>query len=286
MLGRDLSATRLVSEDKVETQRGDLGRFALVTMTLVLLAIAALEGWYLFSNITTPDVTLGLDYRIYMERTHSWLAGDGFYQAHQLAGPYTVTEHPRPAFYPPVLLYLTVPFTVLPAVLWWAIPLSIIGYCLWRLRPPMWTWPILALVLVYPRTWMVLAYGNPSLWVYAALMAGLVWTFPAPWVMLKPTFAPFALLGIRRRRWWLGAGIGLLLAIPFGAMWLDYLTILRNAQNDEGLIYLIGEWPIAAGLAVAGLASVKRDVLLLLAIIALVIAAGAFLLWVPMPYPA
>ena len=41
-----------------------------------------------------------------------------------------------------------------------------------------------------------------------------------------------------------------LLALPFGAMWLDYVTAVGNARNDSGLDYLLGEWPIAAALVV------------------------------------
>ena len=185
-----------------------------------------------------------------MERTRAWLAGDGFYQSHQLEGPYNITQHPRPALYPPVLLYLTVPFTFLPAPLWWAIPLGIIGLAIRRVRPPVGTWPILAALLVYPRTWLVLLYGNPSMWAFAALTAGLAWTWPTTWAMLKPTLGPFALLGINHREWWFGATVALLLALPFGPMWLDYMAAVGNARNDSGLDYLFGEWPIAAALVV------------------------------------
>lgn len=232
-------------------RRQRLIRFGLLVITIVLLVFATFEVAFLLSTISSPDVTLGLDFNIYTERTRSWLAGEGFYQQYQIMGPYNVTQHPRPAFYPPVLLYLTVPFTVLPAVVWWLVPLGIVGLAVWRVRPPLWTWPILAALLVYPRTWLMLLYGNPSMWAFAALTAGLAWTWPASWALLKPTLGPFALLGIHRRSWWLGASAGLLLALPFGAMWLDYAATIGNARNDSGLDYLLGEWPIAAGLVLA-----------------------------------
>jgi len=197
-------------------RRQRLVRFGLQATTIVLLLFAALEVALLFSTMGRPAITLGLDFNIYMERTRAWLAGDGFYQAHQLAGPYTVTQHPRPAFYPPLLLYLTIPFTILPAIFWWLIPLGIIVFALWKIRPPMWTWPILAALLVYPRTWVMLLYGNPSMWAFGALVAGLAWTWPSAWALLKPTLGPFALLGIHRRAWWVGAGVALVLALPFG----------------------------------------------------------------------
>ena len=72
---------------------------------------------------------------------------------------------------------------------------------------------VLAGLLVYPRTWAMLVYGNPSMWAFAALVAGLVWTWPAAWALLKPTRGPFVLLGIHRRAWWIGAEVALATAI-------------------------------------------------------------------------
>jgi hypothetical protein len=225
-------------------ERGGAGWLVAVALTAVLLVVAAWEASVVFGAMSRPDVTLGMDFGIYMDRTRDWLAGDGFYLPHQLAGSYDVGTGTPPALYPPVLLLLTVPFTVLPAVLWWAIPLGVIGWSI--RRAPWWVWPILALLLVYPRTWIVLIYGNPSLWAFAALAAGA-----GPLAALKPTLGPFALLGIRSRSWWLWAGVGLLVALPFGAMWVEYATAIGNARNDFGLEYLIGEWPIAAALVLA-----------------------------------
>lgn len=227
-------------------------------LTAVLLTFAALEASIVFGSMARPDVTLGMDFGIYMDRTRSWLAGDGFYLARQLAGPYLVNEGAAPALYPPMLLYVLVPFTVLPAVLWWAVPLGLVGVSLWRLRPSAWTWPILAIVLCYPRTWIVLVYGNPSLWAFAALAAGLAWKWPLVFVVVKLTLAPFALLGVRRRAFWAGVALFVILALPFGQMWLDYLAAVMNARNGFGLDYLIGELPIAAALGVAWLGRSHR----------------------------
>ena len=193
-------------------------RFTWIALTLVLLVCAAFEAAIVLPPaIAHPGVTLGMDFTIYMDRARSWLAGDGFYLPWQLTGPYVIgTTGTPPALYPPVLLYLLVPFTVLPAVLWWAIPLGIIAVSLYRLRPAAWTWPVLAAVLCYPRAWIVLVYGNPSLWVLAALAAGLVWTWPLAFLPMKAPLAPFALLGVRQRVFWAGAGTFVLLALPFG----------------------------------------------------------------------
>jgi hypothetical protein len=235
-------------------------RFTLITLTLVLLAFAAFEAAIVLPPaIAHPGVTLGMDFTIYMDRARSWLAGDGFYLPWQLTGSYVVgTVGTPPALYPPILLYLLVPFTVLPAVLWWAIPLAIIAVSLYRLRPAAWAWPILAAVLCYPRAWIVLVYGNPSLWVFAALAAGLVWTWPLAFLPMKAPLAPFALLGVRQRVFWAGVGTFVLLALPFGSMWPDYVIAMANARNGYGLEYLVGELPIAVALVVAGIGRSTR----------------------------
>jgi hypothetical protein len=216
---------------------GGVRRF-LVALTCLLLVFAALEAFFVLSAaLSRPfGVTLGMDYAIYHERATSWLAGSGFYQPYQLAGPYEVgVVSPPPALYPPPMASLA----LLPPILWWGIPLAVIA---WNLRrAPWWAWPILALVLVYPRTWIVLVYGNPSMWALAALTTA--WR---PLALIKPTLAPFALT--RDWRPWVAA---ICLAIPFGAMWLDYATAIRNASNGYGLDYLLGEWPIALALMTA-----------------------------------
>ena len=48
--------------------------------------------------------------------------------------------HARAAPDRTVALWLFVPFTVLPAVLWWAIPIAVTAWAIWRLRPA----PVLA----------------------------------------------------------------------------------------------------------------------------------------------
>ena len=232
--------------------------FALVVVTVVILVFAALEASVVLpAAFARPGVTLGMDYTIYMDRARSWLAEDGFYLPTQLNGPYALGSGLPPALYPPTLLVLLVPFTVLPAVLWWALPLAIIAASLWRLKPAMWAWPILAAILLLPRTWIALTYGNPSMWALAALTAGLAWAWPLAFVAVKPALAPFALLGLRRRAFWLGAAAFAVLSLPFGTMWFDYFTALTNLRNSYGIEYLFGEITIAAMLCVAKVASTR-----------------------------
>lgn len=221
-------------------------RHALLLLTGMILAFAVIDAIVVLPVSLTYQggVAVGMDYGIYMDRTHDWLSGDGFYRGRQLSGQqYEILN--GDSFYPPTLLYLLVPFALgLPAVLWWLIPIAVITAALIHIRPPMWTWPIMAFTLLLPRASLVLVLGNPSLWMIAAAFAGVAWAWPSALLLLKPTLAPFALIGIRHRSWWVAVGVLVVLSVPFGALWRDYLTALVNAQNPRGLEYTLGEWPL------------------------------------------
>src|ERR1035437_8980692 len=80
---------------------------------------------------------VGVDYRIYMDATTRWFSDGSYFLPRQLAGPYPLLM--GDVFYPPVALWLFVPFTLLPAMLWWAVPIAITAAALERPRPPSWT---------------------------------------------------------------------------------------------------------------------------------------------------
>jgi hypothetical protein len=229
-----------------------IGKAAVVTITGLLLVFALLEAAIVVpAALSRIDVTWGYDLRMYVAHAERWLADGTFYQAHQLAGPYIV-EATEPAVYPPVILYLLVPLVAgVPWALWWIVPLAILGAAVARSRPSPWQWVALATILVYPRTWTIIVFGNPAMWALAFLAAGMVWKWPAVFVFLKTTYAPFALVGIRSRHWWLALGGGLVLALPFGTMWLDFPVAVLNAQTSRGIEYTLGEWPIAIALVVS-----------------------------------
>ena len=241
-----------------DARRLRLLRFAALASTVVILALGMLEGALtLAAAAGHPGQTLGLDLWLYLDRAHAWLAGDGFYLPRQLTtSPYVIT--PGDSLYPPVLLWLLVPFTVLPPILWWVLPLAVIAFALVRLAPAWPAWPFLALVLVYPRTWEVLVYGNPSMWALAAIAAGAAWGWPSVLALVKPTLAPFALLGVRRRSWWVALGVLVVACVPLGGAWADYLRALTGATNGYGIDYVIGEWPIALVPVIARASSTTR----------------------------
>ena len=198
---------------------------------------------FLFAGtVMRSDVSarIGADYQLYMDATRTWLSGGSFYPAAQLQGPFTMDE--QPILYPPYSLVLFVPFVALPAALWWAIPIGLTVIGLWRRRPARWVWPLLIAGLLWPNSiWLVLS-GNPGMWVVTALAFGPRW--PTAFVLLKPSLAPFALLGIRDRRWWFAVGGLVIVSLAAISMWDDYLVSLRNFDSGRGLAYSFGDLPL------------------------------------------
>jgi hypothetical protein len=64
--------------------------------------------------------------------------------------------------------------------------------------------------------------------------------------LVKPTLAPLALIGIRRRRWWFGLGAWLLVCLAFLPMWPEYVQVLQNARDPAGLLYSFNDLPLMA----------------------------------------
>jgi hypothetical protein len=233
----------------------DWRRVALLTTTGVLLVGAAIEFVDVAARALRQD-TFGIDigywYPLYASR---WLETGQPYLPHQLAGPYHVTG--QDFLFPPLALYLFAPFIYLPSVIWWLVPGIALALCWRRFRPAMWTYPILALILIWPRTIGQLVVGGSDLWVSAAVAMGLLYLWPFVLIVIKPSFLPLALLGIRSRRWWLAAGIVLLAAVPFGTLWLDYVTAIRNSGLP--LTYSLIQLPIVIAPLVIWLGRTQPD---------------------------
>lgn len=219
---------------------------------LSMFAAVLLVGGMAILVSLAPDVTerLGVDYRQYSNATARWLAGGSFYQPWQLTGPYEVPLgefriERLPVLYPPFAIALFVPFTLTPllAPAWWGIPMLVIGTAVVLDRPRPWTWPILTFCALTGDTIWLTISGNPTLWTTAAVALGIRFGWPSVGVMLKPTLAPFALIGIRRRSWWLALAGLILLSIPFMSLWPDYLTAIRN-QRGVDLLYPLNNVPM------------------------------------------
>ena len=183
---------------------------------------------------TAADGDLGDDFLIYRRIGERWLATGEMYYPEQLSGPY-LNILGRSVFYPPTVLLFFVPLSLLPlsvaALVWWVGPIIVATMLLRRFRPASIVWPILALVIAWPRTVGGLLFGNSDMWIASAVAAGLLWSWPAVFVALKPSVLPLALIGIRQRSWWVAAaGLGLasLLSLP---LWSQYFAAITNVRE-------------------------------------------------------
>ena len=196
-----------------------------------LLGAAFLLELRLLWDVLGAQNALGADLAFFQDISRHWLNTGEFYQQRQLTGPYVV-ETLVDVLYPPIALYWFLPFLWLPPVIWWAIPIAMFGLSIARMRPAAWAWPLILLGVAWPQSASQLLYGNTNMWIAAFIAAGLAFGWPSVLVLAKPSLAPFALIGIRRRRWWLALGVLVLASIPFGSLWIDYATAMRNSSLE------------------------------------------------------
>jgi hypothetical protein len=198
----------MLSTTLARPQSLDWRRVLVLTMTGVILVVAGLELVETTARAIrqgTLAVDIGYWDPLYAQR---WLDTGVMYLPHQLAGPYHVTG--QDFLFPPIAMYVFIPFLFLPIVIWWIVPAVALVACFRRFRPALWTFPMYA------------------------------WPFVL--IVIKPSFLPLALLGARRRSWWIAAAIVGVAAIPFGSLWLDYVTAIRNSGLP--LYYSLLQLPI------------------------------------------
>ena len=173
------------------------------------LVIAALRAAHFVSTIPDLSASIGVDYQIYMSASRRWLAGEGFFFPFQLAGPYVIAG--GEVLYPPVVLWLLVPFSFLPALLWWLVPVVVTLLAARAMRPRPWGVLVAAIILVLPIAQEPILWGNPVIWLVPAVAWGLLAGWPAAAVLVKPTLAPFVLAGLTHPRSLLAGLVGLAL---------------------------------------------------------------------------
>jgi hypothetical protein len=110
-----------------------------------------------------------------------------------------------------------------------------------RFRPAPWTWPILAILVAWPAQVGTILFGNSNMWAIAAFAGGLAFGWPGMLLVLKPSFAPFALAGMRRRSWWVAALLLGALSLVMLPLWVDYVVAIRN--SDVSPAYSFGNVP-------------------------------------------
>ena len=209
--------------------------------SLLVWVVALGVGFALVPNTGPSAITA--DHATYMAAVHRWLDGGSFYHPYQLAGPYEIrmTE----ILYPPTILPLLVLFAFLPDILWWLVPIAIVGAVAIHWRPSLLGWTLVLACMAVPITFESLAYGNPGIWIAAFVALATLYGWPAILVALKPTLVPFMLLGIRRRSWWIALGMLGLVSLAFLPMWGDYLTVLTNARGPlVSPLYSLNQAPV------------------------------------------
>jgi hypothetical protein len=216
-----------------------------VPMGIALGTLALVVGVAVQTGLEDPKV--GIDFLFYREAGLRWLETGEFYLPGQLSGEYQL-KLMVDVLYPPTALLLFVPLALLPigaaAVAWWAIPAAVLARQVWVERPAPWAWSIAALLLLWPRSYGSVLWGNTDIWVVAAVSAGFLWGWPALLAVLKPSFAPFALVGIRRRSWWVAAAVVLAFSIAALPLWFDYFRAMAGVRG-LGLDYSLLNLPIA-----------------------------------------
>jgi hypothetical protein len=222
-------------------------RLLILTTTGVVAVLAILSGALLFQIVYANRVGIGVDFHQYLGHVERWQTTGQLYLPHQLAGPTQVMD--GDPLYPPTILWLLLPFRVLPEAIWWLVPSTIIVGTLVRLRPAPWTWPLLAIVALWPRTPALFLYGNPGMWMVAFICLALWRPWAGPLILLKPSLAPFALLGFGRRSWFIALAVVLVGSIPFGSLWVDYVTVLRNSSVP--LTYSLLDLPLTLAPVIA-----------------------------------
>lgn len=233
--------------------RGLLSRFLALVSTAAILYVTVRTWVDLWPHVVAG---WGADYDFFVTVATRWLATGEFYASHQLTGAYAAAINVD-TLYPPIALFLFLPFLWLPAALWWAIPLSIIGWSVFRWRPVIWVWPFLSVMVLWPRTQSIIVWGNTGMWITAFLALALRYRWAGALVLIKPSLAPFALVGVRSRGWWIVATAMVILSLP---MLPDYIAaMLNNVGAFPGLDYSVQDIPFIAIPLIAWMARTNVD---------------------------
>ncbi len=215
-----------------------------------ILGIAALLLAQLFVEAARSPGAIGIDLTTVLDATRRWTSGSSPYLARQLAGPYQQIGanlvDSGEMLYPPIALPFFAPFLVVPGPVWWAIPAVVAAVGIWRARPSRWSWPILALCILAGQSLPLIVAGNPTIWIVAAGLWAPSLGWPGPLILLKPSVAPLALLGIRHRSWWVAAAILVIVSVPFGRLWADWYVAVTNLRvsGAGGILFSLHQLPI------------------------------------------
>lgn len=211
-----------------------------VVAGLALILTLAQDAWILTNMSQGPP---GADLDAYQAVARRVLAGGSLYMPYQVAGPYETV--PGDSMYPPYAFPLFAAFTVLPAVLWWAIPVAVLAWAVWTFHPSPLGWVWIVVLLAFPYSWTVYWSGNPVIWVAAGMGLAMHRHWWALAVFLKPSLFPFALIGVRDRKWWIGVGVLAVTSLVLLPLTLEWFAVLLNARGHwSGPFYSLSNIPL------------------------------------------
>lgn len=215
---------------------------------LVLLGLIGGSVVYLLAKIalaaTSPIASWGSDYDWVMGQAHRILSGGEWYPAWEKAGPFVHGDAVWADLYPPTtVLFLFLPLSLAGGLAWWTIPLLIIAWVLAYHQPSLEGWAVIAAIAAFwPATWTSVQIGNPTMWMVAFLGLGTMYRWPAAFLLLKPTLAPFALIGAGNRGWWVVVLVFVASLMVLSGPWLEYAQVIANMRGF-GLTYSFHDLP-------------------------------------------
>jgi hypothetical protein len=221
--------SRMATRNRMDKHRSQAARILPIVISIVAAGYLASVPLAYFRE--RPQ-DFGVDFQFYRDVAARWLANGSFYWPHQIGGPYAFQVEVD-VLYPPNALLLFVPFAFLPAIVWWVIPAAVVGYTTWTWRPGRWAIAAMLVLMCWQKSSVVWITGNTDIWVMAAVAAGLRWGWPAALVFLKPSMAPFALIGIRQRSWWISIALLVGVSLVQLPLWFDYLRAFSNLDGVE-----------------------------------------------------
>lgn len=216
-----------------------LGIVALVECAIIVRASLDAPGFGMLAR----------DFGLYMDATRRWLGGGPFYEPYQLAGPYDLPW--GQILYPPQALALFVPFAlvgpVFGPILFIAIPALITIAIIWSYRPSFWAWTAIMTVLVlHPDAPLIWIAGTPTIWVVALVALATRRPWVSAFIWFKPSVFPFAMIGIRDRRWWIVTGAFALSVVLLWPLMAQWITAITNARGENsGLLYSLSPTALA-----------------------------------------
>ncbi len=201
-----------------------------IARSRAVVAAGSLLAVVAFVSVTTIGFAgnIGDDYDFYSDIGARWLAGVPYYLPYQLDPHDFINMGDN--LYPPSALPLFVGAAVLPPIVWWIVPIGVLAYVMVRWRPGLWAVAAMLFLLAWPRAHGSFLWGNTDMWMAAGVAAGLRWGWPAMVLTIKPSLALFAIVGYRRRSFWLAALVLIAFAASTLPMWADYITVIRNTH--------------------------------------------------------